>query len=100
MLSLSIGEILLNEVEIAVIRILKDFNDDEFHIIKHSDLKGPLINDFNYAVERLEDMSYVETLGAEIQSFYPEAETPQSSLQWEFNIRLIDRSIFGELENP
>lgn len=83
----------LNEVEIAIIRILKDFNDDEFHIIKHSDLNGPLINEFNYAVERLENISYVETLGAKIQSFYAEGETPQSSLQWEFNIRLLDRSI-------
>jgi len=88
------GEI-LNEAEIAIIRILKDFNDDEFHIIKHSDLKGPLINDFNYAVERLKEMSYIETLGAEIQSFYAEGETPQSSLQWEFNIRLLNRSISG-----
>lgn len=89
--------IILSDAAKSVARILLQFNDNEFHLIRQTDLPEVLRNDFNYAVQTLEDLSFVEVKNSGGRVFYEAGETPDDSSRSEFEIQLIDDSIKASL---
>jgi hypothetical protein len=87
------SKLILTDAAKGIATILLNYDDDEFHLIKYTDVKVALVNEFNEAIDNLEDLSIIEVERDNTPTFYAEGETPESSLRWEFSVKLLDYTI-------
>ena len=85
--------LILTDAAKSIAKILLKFNDDQFHLVRLTDIPGALLNDFNDAVQSLEDLSFITVRNSGGRVFYDAGETPDDSFKHEFEILLIDSSI-------